>query len=349
MDWRKGARFGCRRILAFGPVFLTVVFNVAVGELPPIGGQVGWFSPDSIPLPDVGFPGSTASLSDEAWPGGRQPPRLRYWPQISYGLANRTLLGCWQTTVLHTTADGWPGLCVNLIRNTDINAADACKQYCTLEPRCSTWQFVNQVAPGQCWVGYGTQCGTRGGDQKAISVDAAERLMHGEVKVLKRLNGWKINNLYKLGFFAAGDDNLSIERCKAWCYSNIACEYWQFNTAAGGCFVDSPMFSTSRNQNPQNVVQFPLTSNGGATQDANYQVGEYITHYCPVAPASTTTPEPILVVPGTQQKVSHSGASGTQWIVFFGVAALIVLAAAGFIIQQQQQKKKWQSEATEHE
>ena len=40
--------------------------------------------------------------------------------------------------------------------------------------------------------------------------------------------------------------------CQAWCYSNIACQYWQFSQTEG-CFVDAPMLSKT-------LVPYPLTT-----------------------------------------------------------------------------------------
>lgn len=44
---------------------------------------------------------------------------------------------------------------------------------------------------------------------------------------------------------------LVVERCKAWCYSNIACQYWQFSQTEG-CLVDAPMLGSR--------VPYPLTT-----------------------------------------------------------------------------------------
>jgi len=39
---------------------------------------------------------------------------------------------------------------------------------------------------------------------------------------------------------------------QAWCYSNIACQYWQFSQTEG-CLVDAPMLSKT-------LVPYPLTT-----------------------------------------------------------------------------------------
>ena len=61
---------------------------------------------------------------------------------------------------------------------------------------------------------------------------------------------------------------------QAWCYSNIACQYWQFSQT-GGCFVDAPMLSKTH------VVQYPLTTAALTTDATDIIAGEYIHHYCP--------------------------------------------------------------------
>jgi len=268
-------------------LLLAALASGVAGDGPEIVSTVGTVLGTSIEVPGPGFPGDTPETSNAFWPtsgrgsnsAGMQPPRLRYWPQLSYGLANRTLLGCWKTQVLHSTADGWPGLCVNLAKKHGSFSEHSCKRFCYGEPRCSVWQFVNQTSPHECWVGYGTGCGTRRSPPHDIKVQASERIMHGSVKILKYLKGWRFNNLYNLKM--ESDEQTSISRCKAWCYSSISCNYWQYGAKAGGCFVDAPMFSTEMNTYPEKIVQYPLTTEGGVEKDDAFEWGEYITHYCP--------------------------------------------------------------------
>merc|ERR1719188_1341202 len=109
--------------------------------------MVGTTGASEIEMPGPGFPGTVASLSDAAWPGGKQPMRLRYWPQLRFGLANRTLLGCWKTVVLHDTVNGWPGACVNLAKNADVAPrAEACRAFCVNEAEVSPlWAHGDQM------------------------------------------------------------------------------------------------------------------------------------------------------------------------------------------------------------
>lgn len=332
------------------PLLVAAAVGGASAMVPPLGGMVGAVSPTDIETPRAGFPGATAAASDATFPSGKQPVRLQYWPQLHYGLANRTLLGCWKVQVLHDTQKEWPGLCVNLAPNREVAATEAaCRTFCENEPRCPVWQFANQTSPGQCWVGFGTNCANRKGRGADISVQAAQRIMHGDVRVLMDLRGWKINHLYQIGFFDSGDDVLGVDRCKAWCYSTIGCQYWQYSAAAGGCFVDAPMFSTQRNSKPNEVVQYPLTTTGGASPNAAFQDGEYITHYCPPLPQETTqAPAAPIFDPGRSTTQSSGGLfSGNLFWV--GAPLLLLAAAAGGVYLFMQQsggkggKKKYSS------
>jgi len=294
----------------------------------PVGGSIQAFTPTELPGP--GFPGPTALASNASWPGGHQPERLGAWPQTGYGTPNRTLLPCWKVTVLHDRERGWPGACLKLFNAKKFTTQEACKSLCWGEPRCPVWQFVNQTNPGQCWVGFGTDCADRAGKAGAISVQGAQRLMHGAVRVLKNLSGWKVNNLYQIGMFSQGNEHVSVQRCKAWCYSSIGCQYWQYGP--GGCWVDAPMWSTSKGANPGNVVQYPLTTNGGATNSsseaATMMYGEYIQHYCP----PQVTPAPVLVPMASAPVVTSTPApsgSGSPWFVYALLGSGVTFAAAG--------------------
>jgi len=320
-------------------LLLVARWAVAGAIAPPLGSTVGTIDGTSIEIPGPGFPGTTAGASNAAFPSGQQPMRLRYWPQLHFGLANRTLLGCWKTKVLHDTNSGWPGLCVNLAKQIQVTDIGACQNFCVQEPRCPVWQFNNQTTPGQCWVGFGTDCGDRrGGTAHGITVQGAQRIMHGEIHVLMSLRGWKINHLYQIGQFSVGNQSLNVDRCKAWCYSTIGCQFWQYSAAGGGCFVDAPMFSTQQNSHPHQVTQYPLTTTGGAHRDASFTEGEYIVHYCPLqTPAAT--PAPIQPAPAV---VAPKGDGGngffTTWLI--GGFLLLVGGVGYYFYQQQQQSKQ---------
>ncbi|CAK0887853.1 unnamed protein product [Prorocentrum cordatum] len=109
---------------------------------------------------------------------------------------------------------------------------------------------------GQCWAGYGKSCVGRGGRPSTITVQGAQRIMHGEVRVLQNMSGWKIRGLFQLGELTSSPERGgegSADRCRRWCYSDIGCQYWQYGP--GGCWVDSPLFSTQHGTRAGNVVQ----------------------------------------------------------------------------------------------
>ncbi|CAK0871237.1 unnamed protein product, partial [Prorocentrum cordatum] len=245
--------------------------------------------PEHVPteMPDDRFPGPDSAATDRSWPSGQQPKRLAAWPQTWDGNGTRKLERCWKVTVLQDEKLGWPGACLKLFGppyTSKVTSEELCQdKICMYDARCAVWQFVNQTTPGQCWVGYGEDCIWRDGEADKISVQGAQRLMHGEVRVLKNLTGWKINNLYNIPMHHEGNVDVSILRCKAWCYSSIHCEYWQYGP--GGCWVDAPLFTTARGTDPDKRVQYPMTTNGGCNnhtpEAAAMMWGEYIQHYCP--------------------------------------------------------------------
>lgn len=106
-------------------------------------------------------------------------------------------------------------------------------------------------------------------------------LIFGKRLGLQKKIAWtqvKVRNLFQLEADASGVSALRIEQCKAngllfsqenspfgsffdpksqnfreaWCYSNIACQYWQFSQTEG-CLVDAPMLSKT-------FVPYPLTT-----------------------------------------------------------------------------------------
>jgi len=243
--------------------------------------------------------------------------------------------------MLQDRKDGWPGLCLKLFDASQIENEDICKQVCHYDARCAVWQFNNQTSPGQCWVGFGENCVYRDGYAASITVQGAQRLMHGEVKVLMNISGWKINNLYNIGMFHEGNMDVSILRCKAWCYSSIHCEYWQYGP--GGCWVDGPLFSTARGTNPGNKVQYPLTTNGGATnttvEASGMMFGEYIQHYCPpedgesedVAATASEAKQAAVVLGAAKGELEDPG--GLPWWQWIAAIALVALCIAMCVYQ----------------
>ena len=74
---------------------------------------------------------------------------------------------------------------------------------------------------------------------------------------------YDIYHLYDLGVYAEGDHDEGIKRCREWCYSDIDCEYWQYDPK--GCYVDAPAWE---GQPPQ----YPLTMPGGSSEKDEVEI-----------------------------------------------------------------------------
>jgi len=146
-----------------------------------------------------------------------------------------------------------------------------CQEACLWNATCPTWEMVG----GTCQHGDGIHC-TWGAGSGARVVDAAQRLQHGEVRVLKILDQLEINGLTNIGMFSDASPQQGIARCRNWCYANVYCEFWQYGLK--GCWVDAADMMMSS-------VQYPLTLSGGANKNSEFAIklmaGEYIQHYCP--------------------------------------------------------------------
>jgi len=187
------------------------------------------------------------------------------------------------------------------------------------------WQFRQNSE--SCWVGFGIHCESHSSLLEDPVV--AQRLLHGTVYVVRELVGVKVRNLFQLEADASGVSALRIEQCKAWCYSNIACQYWQFSQTEG-CLVDAPMLSKT-------FVPYPLTTAGlssGTSEAHNIIAGEYIHHYCPNRTTADVDDDaftagrsrPANLVP---QKEFDGTPRGWPWVVL-SLLLTLVLAMAGF-------------------
>merc|ERR1712046_281129 len=107
----------------------------------------------------------------------------------------------------------------------------------------------------------------------AAFVTSAQRLQHGDVVVLDKLNGITIQGLRRVGHLRQLDSNVSSQAksCQAFCYSNIRCKYWVYNS--DGCWVDDPSLPF--------LLKPPSDSEYVTRQSI---VGEHIQHVCPSEP-----------------------------------------------------------------
>jgi len=225
-------------------------------------------------LPNDGFPGLNPSASQAAWPGGRQPWSLECWPKNWTG----GYIPCRKVQVLEDTNNKWPGKCIGLVRQegsayvtADPNTKSACQQDCMQNPLCASWQTGFY---GKCWQGVGENCYVR----ENFNPVGAQRFQHGEVRKLMDLAGWQIVGLHQV--FNNADDYFlqdadAVNACKAHCYSDIRCQYWQYSTVYG-CYVED---STKEYSPP-----YPLTLDWAYRSTAfalSCIAGEFVQHYCP--------------------------------------------------------------------
>jgi hypothetical protein len=306
-------------------------------------------------MPGSGFPGATAEESNAAWPGGQQPKSLGKWAATEDGV----LMACGKTELLQDLdhEQGWPGTCAHL--NEAYNSESMsdwpafsesdCRDICVNEPRCGVWEFIEFEDHTECWVGYGDGCTLRNGHEHGKhEVKGAQRLQHGDVRVLMDLKGWEVAGLSKILVYAGWEDSdpeIGAKHCKAWCNSIIQCEYWQYRP--DGCWVDNPLDHVG---DPGHAVQYPLTTNGGIKQTDEDVVGEYIQHYCtnPLAPypqkppTTTQPPQPQppqpqppagsqLQMPSVEVTTTTTGSAATTCISLLAYTITVGLALRPFL------------------
>jgi len=255
----------------------------------------------AVELPSPDFPGPSAEASHASWPGGRQPRSLESWPRRQDGAPE----GCWHTEVLQDMHLGWPAKCGDLHRTSAVSSLE-CHESCTRDPLCAVWQYNYMT---QCWQGLGYERGQEEWKGSDLLATGAQRLQHGEVAVLMDFRGWEIRGLHDIGdtSWGSGNHTAGAANCRAWCYSNLRCQYWQY--APGSCRVEDPTGG-------RRPVEYPLVLDEGASQKTAFAhtvlAGEYIAHTCPPAPP-TAAPTPTAVA---------DPELGLQWCLD-GVSALL--------------------------
>jgi len=190
---------------------------------------------------------------------------LELWPKV-----NGEPAPCWKHSVLEDMANGWPGQCVGLQQSA--NSQTQCETACSNAPNCAVWQYTSTG----CFSGEALQACNQG----LLQLSGAQRIQHGDVRVLKDLRGWQVTGLKNIGSMLDGPHT-----CRKICYSDLNCEYWLYATMSG-CWVQDPV---------SGKVQYPLTTGpGGASQlgalAQSVLAGEYIQHICPSrsAPAQSS-------------------------------------------------------------
>lgn len=271
---------------------------------------------DPMNVPGPGWPGATVAESNAAWATGLQLTSLKAWPiETSSG----TPLECWKMSVLRDTSDGWKGQCHDLEKMPSQTSLESCQASCKESTSCLVWQWRDT---NECYQGDGLNCDAPESGEPAASIVRAQRLQHGDVRVLKDMLHWEVLNLRPLGFWTTLTPDQSVQSCREYCYSKVTCQYWQYGE--GGCFVEDPTDGVL-GLVEQYRAQYPLTAAGGATQSSTFAASElgaeYIQHVCPAHPApNTTTGAP------SEDEVWHERLH--EPTVIAGLAAVVVTTLA---------------------
>lgn len=261
-----------------------------------------------------GFPGSNAAATNAAFVGGEQPDALACWGT----LGDDTPQTCWYHEVIDDTSSGWPGRCDEMTKVSDSNDQAACSLSCVDQPLCASWA----VRDGSCFHGIGDSCFSA-----QPSPVAAQRIMHGKVRVLMNLPLIQIYSLrtkFPAGFFV--NQSTAITECAKVCYSNILCQYWIFSEAHG-CLVEEPQ--------RHSTVQYPLTQSGLSRTSAfahSVVAGEYIQHYCPtpgVVPAVAPAVQQAFELGASPSSALRRGTTRGAGLLGSGSAALLAMGSLG--------------------
>jgi len=229
---------------------------------------------EEIPL--AAFPAPTAMQSRKAWTGQQQPTNLQCWPRRPNGFPEPC--SHQHVTILEDTIDNWPGRCENMKMVTDLGRDETCKTRCYNSALCGVWSVENFTNPREltCWQAlHGTNC-YKG--QVPLPM-RAQRIMHGNVRVLMNTMQMLIKNLTKAFDVTdvGNNETLGGERCRFVCSSYLFCQYWQYSTKLG-CWVEDPAAKE---------VAYPLVKDNWAmetdTAEAkSVKAGQYIQHVCNV-------------------------------------------------------------------
>lgn len=217
------------------------------------------------------FPGANVRESHAAWVSGFQPTPLSCWPTSLTPQACEnpsTLFDMWQD-------ESWGGECADDMENKNaVDMAD-CQKQCKENPNCAVWQYSSGQSRGVCKHGeVGFKCQVRNKDSGLLG---AQRILHGRVRVLKKMTTYRVPNL-KLVFENTyySDQQVAIRDCQYTCYSSIWCQYWQY-IPAKGCYVEVPRGGGS---NTNAAAPYPLyTAYQGVVVDTIAD-GEFVQHWC---------------------------------------------------------------------
>jgi len=265
-------------------------------------------------VPTPAFPAADAEMSKMAWPVHMVPAKLGCWPKDYVG---KKFMACPRVTVVEDTNTGWPGLCEGL-KEVVVPYQETCQSWCEKKASCSVWQEVQKEnslekvcyqtfwSPGvDC---YTTRLFKNGTEDFGFKPLRAQRLMRGEVRVLKKLSFVHIDGLKRVfneNYFAKQED--AVKACQTICYSDLGCQWWIYNRLQG-CFVED--ISHQRLPVPMTTQTFRVF----ASEAAEVLDGEYIQHQCKEIPYSAvSSPE---VIPEFQKETTAAPATTTTTTPF---------------------------------
>lgn len=222
-------------------------------------------------IPSFLFPAPSRNQTQSAWASGMQPTNLQCWPRKASGFPANC--SGQEVRILEDTETGWPGQCDGL-KLTDLQAGE-CQIRCMHNPLCAVWQ--TKGSPASCYHGmFGTNCYQTTGEKPL----RAQRLMHGDFRVLMNAAGIQIMGLQKafdVTVFPVIQD--AEAHCRMICVSYLLCQYWQYSNVYG-CWIEDVRVERIAYPLVNDGVNLRTNSAGAATVTA----GEFVQHTCKQGP-----------------------------------------------------------------
>jgi len=230
-------------------------------------------------IPSPAYPALNTLKSKLAWPAHMVPSKLSCWPKDYIG---KKYKACPTVTVLEDTKNGWPGKCHGLLE-VEVPYKETCESSCSKQVACSVWQEVENTypLPPRCFQTFwssGYDCYTRnfanGSLDTTFKPMRSQRIMKGEVRVLKKLSFVDIEdlrNVFDENYFAEPKE--AVKACQMACYSDLGCQWWVYSRTEG-CFLEDISYK---------ALPVPLTSEHYkpfSVKAADILEGEYIQHQC---------------------------------------------------------------------
>eukprot|EP00747_Dinoflagellata_sp_TGD_P031501 gnl/TRDRNA2_/TRDRNA2_135321_c0_seq1.p1 gnl/TRDRNA2_/TRDRNA2_135321_c0~~gnl/TRDRNA2_/TRDRNA2_135321_c0_seq1.p1 ORF type:complete len:772 (-),score=98.56 gnl/TRDRNA2_/TRDRNA2_135321_c0_seq1:90-2405(-) len=321
-------RHGCDCSAGYGgPLCLSALSAEASSTAPSPSGGPG--------PPGAGWPGNTAELSNAAWKSGSQPKSLEEWPKLA---DNATIAPCWKMKVVEDSLAGWSAACIDLKKYQQADGMEQCASSCYQDPFCASWKYTSG-SDSCCWHGLGSQCdsATAGSTDALVGAQTdallgAQRIQHGEVRVLKDMEGWEVKNLRFEEVGHDADKATLVKRCKMQCYLDVTCQYWLYSEGRG-CYVE---------EHALGAVPYPLIKGTDALRDSKFArsviAGEYIQHFCPLVSARSRFTET------TDDGVHHHGWSAGDMcaaVLSFLLVLVVALIVVIVVLVRLERQPEW--------